>query len=244
MYMPLRKIMLIVALSFSIEAFGQDAGPISTGPSISSATANFAVSPPQLTIVGHNFGSVQPTVTLGGTSLTVISSSSSNVVADLPQALVLGASYTLTVTNNQSFLKPKATLDLTLGLAGPQPPQNHAYSAYCGSCTFGTSLTAVVSLPVPAGAYVISAKAIGDTVNGVSQPFSGTCYLTVQSSSTVLDTSLTTTGSPYTPVTIVNLAAVTLAAPDTILFQCQSGISVSEAVENAQLIATQVGGLN
>jgi hypothetical protein len=90
-----------------------------TAPVILNVTANLAPPPGTLTIVGQNFGSVQPTVTLGGTALTVESFTATTAVADLPAGLVLGTSYALVVTNNQAQLKATATLDVTLGPTGP-----------------------------------------------------------------------------------------------------------------------------
>lgn len=169
-----------------------------------------------------------------------MSFSSTSVVADLPQALVLGASYTLTLTNNQSFLKPKATLDLTLGLAGPQPPQSHAYSASCTtSCSPVNGLdtmSTLLSTPVPAGSYVINAKAElynGDAGSG------NACQIVVQSNSTILDVTHAQTGAYQNDVVIVNFAAAQLSVQDTLLFQCQGA-----PAGYAQLVATQVGGLN
>jgi hypothetical protein len=60
---------LLIALTAGM-TYGQD-GQSATTPVITSAQANFAVTPATLTINGQNFGAVQPTVTLAGTPLTV-----------------------------------------------------------------------------------------------------------------------------------------------------------------------------
>ena len=98
-------------------AFGQ--------PVISSAAANFLVNPPVLTITGKNFGAVAPSVTLGGTPLTVQSFTPSMAVATLPTGTNSG-SYQVVLVNNERPLHPSATFDVTLGAAGPAGPMGPA----------------------------------------------------------------------------------------------------------------------
>jgi hypothetical protein len=259
-----RTATLAVALGLcAAVAIGQDTGTLGTNPAIISVTANFAVTPAQLTIAGQNFGNTKPTVTLGRTSLTVVTFSPTSVVANLPPSLVLGASYPLTLVNNQSLLKAKASLDVTLGLtgppgppgpqgptgpAGPQGPQgvpgaqgppgppgpSHAYSASGQSAQIpGGMVVTLLSVSVPQGSYVINAKAVASS-GGVG---SVTCQLLLQSSSAVLDT----TGAISS--ILVNLATVQLSAADAILLQCSS-TPFNATASNFQLVATQVGGVN
>ena len=86
----------IAGLACTLLAFGQTAPVAKTAPEIYSATANFTPNPAQLTIVGANFGTA-PTVALGGTALTLVSPTPTQVVANLPAALDLSPSYNLTL---------------------------------------------------------------------------------------------------------------------------------------------------
>jgi hypothetical protein len=125
------------------------------------------------------------------------------------------------------------------GPTGPQGPpgsSNHAYSASCASCGTYYSMTTILSLPVPAGSFVINAK----TVLGVGMEGAvGSCQLVLQSSSTVLDQS--TIISQGGNGSVVNSAATTLASADTILLQC---LTEASGATYGQLVATQVGQLN
>ena len=108
---------LLSALGFQPAAWGQGILPV-----ISMATADFSKPTPQITITGQNFGSVKPSVSLGGIALTVESYSSSSIVADIPSSTLPGF-YRLTVTKNDSLLKLSAELDITLaGAASAGPP--------------------------------------------------------------------------------------------------------------------------
>jgi hypothetical protein len=129
------------------------------------------------------------------------------------------------------------------GQTGPQGPlgPSHAYSATCVSCPLaGGSLTTLLSLSVPAGAYAINAKVVS---SGSTEGPSGLCQLELQSSSTVLDQTQIAFGYAQGSDTIPNAAAVLLASADTILFQCQ-GNGSDMAITNGQLIAIQVAALN
>ena len=90
---------------------------ISHAATVSSATADFSVSPARLTIAGQNFGSGSPSVTLGAVSLTVESFSPTQIVADLPPSITAGT-YHLVVLSRQPL--SLNLLDVTLGTAGPQ----------------------------------------------------------------------------------------------------------------------------
>jgi hypothetical protein len=90
-----------------------------TAPRISGSIVNTTVTPNQLTIVGSNFGSIQPAVTLNDMLLTLISYSNTMVVAQLPNSFTPG-SYMLVVTNGQNA--QSGTSVTTVGAVGPQGP--------------------------------------------------------------------------------------------------------------------------
>jgi hypothetical protein len=94
-------------------------GQSTTAPRISGSIVNTTVTPYQLTIVGSNFGSIQPPVTLDDLPLTVISYTNTMVVATIPNSVVPG-SYTLVVTNGQNG--QSGTSVTTIGAVGPQGP--------------------------------------------------------------------------------------------------------------------------
>jgi hypothetical protein len=90
-----------------------------TAPRISGSIVNTTVTPNQLTIVGSNFGSIQPVVTLDDVLVMVISYSNTMVVAQIPNSVVPG-SYTLVVANGQNG--QSGTSVTTIGAVGPQGP--------------------------------------------------------------------------------------------------------------------------
>ena len=67
-----------------------DPDPVDTTPTISSITPSSAVAGDTITIAGTNFGT-SPTVTIGGTSATVISATATSIEAEVPESLGLGA---------------------------------------------------------------------------------------------------------------------------------------------------------
>lgn len=83
-------------------------------PIIDSAVPNYGTS--QLTIVGTGFTGTKLTVKLDGTALTVISSTATQIVTNLPAG---SGSFLLSVEAGSAT----GTFDLTLGVAGPQGPQ-------------------------------------------------------------------------------------------------------------------------
>lgn len=84
-------------------------------PTISSATPNYGTS--QLTIVGTGFGTGTPTVQIDALAATVVSHTSTQIVANLPNGIGVG-SYLLSVTASGTI----GSFDLTLGAVGPQGP--------------------------------------------------------------------------------------------------------------------------
>jgi hypothetical protein len=91
-----------------------------TAPRISGSIVNTNVTPNQLTVVGSNFGAIQPVVALDDMPLTPISYSNTMVVVSLPNSFIPG-SYTLVVTNGQNA--QSGTSVTTLGAVGPQGPK-------------------------------------------------------------------------------------------------------------------------
>jgi hypothetical protein len=88
-------------------------------PAIASVAVNTVNS--QMTIDGQNFSpaNLAPTVSMAGTSLTVLSFGNTVVVASLPASFGAG-SYSLTVTNSNS---ESGSFSVTLGSMGPAGPQ-------------------------------------------------------------------------------------------------------------------------
>src|SRR3989442_4835233 len=86
---------------------------------ITDATADFATH--TLTVNGKNFGADVPSVTLGTTPLTVLSVTTTRVVATLPASTPAG-SYRLVVARGPST-NQTGIFDLTIGTTGPQGPQ-------------------------------------------------------------------------------------------------------------------------
>jgi YVTN family beta-propeller protein len=76
----------------------------------------------QLTINGTSFGSGRPTVSMGGTPLSVNDGfSNTKIVANLPAPLPAAGDYLLMVTNASSHLS--GVLTVTIGAAGTQGPK-------------------------------------------------------------------------------------------------------------------------
>jgi alpha-tubulin suppressor-like RCC1 family protein len=114
----MRKILgLLLLLGIGLTLGGEARGtPGPAGPAlITSAAADASL----LTVSGSNFGT-GPTVTLGGTSLVVTSSSSSQIKATLPPGINPG-SYLLIVTSGTVLTT--AVFEVTIGSIGPQGPQ-------------------------------------------------------------------------------------------------------------------------
>lgn len=100
---------VVLALALCIPALA------GVGFNVQSAVPNYNTN--QVTINGTGFGSQTPKVDLDGQPLTVVSHTSTQIVANLP---TLGpGSYLLTVTAGSST----SPLVLTLGTSGPQGPQ-------------------------------------------------------------------------------------------------------------------------
>jgi hypothetical protein len=110
----LPAVSLLLALSCPV--FAQLSPAASTAPVIVSAVADLVHN--QITITGERLAPAtgSPVVTLDGTTLTLVSSAATKIVADLPAGLGAGA-FELTVNNGTS-----ASFDVTIGTVGPQGP--------------------------------------------------------------------------------------------------------------------------
>jgi hypothetical protein len=97
-------------------ALAQPSPAAAAAPLIVSAVVNSVQN--QITIAGQHLTPKKgsPTVDLDGTLLTLISSSSTQIVADLPAGLGAGT-FQLTVSNGTS-----ASFEVTIGAVGPQGP--------------------------------------------------------------------------------------------------------------------------
>jgi hypothetical protein len=95
-----------------------------SGPIISSALANYANN--QIVLTGENFkpAAAAPSVRLGGTALTLLSSTNRNIVAILPAGFA-PASYKLAVTNSNN---QTGSLIVAVGINGATGPQGPAGS--------------------------------------------------------------------------------------------------------------------
>ncbi len=87
-------------------------------PLILAAVPDSSVSPTQLTIMGENFGTLKPAVTLDSIPLTVVNFGSTSVTALLPAGLTPG-SYLLTLQRNGQK-QNTAEFDVALGAIGPK----------------------------------------------------------------------------------------------------------------------------
>jgi len=86
-------------------------------PIVSEVAENTAAT--QITIIGQGFGTATPKVTLGATSLAIVSATDTNITATIPIGTPAG-SYLLTVQNTGSHLFGLFTA--ALGQIGPQGP--------------------------------------------------------------------------------------------------------------------------
>jgi hypothetical protein len=103
-------------LALICPAFAQESPAASTAPVVVSVVADLVHS--QITVTGQRLtpATGSPAVHLDGTLLTLVSSTSTQIVADLPAGLGAGA-FELTVSNGTS-----ANFDVTIGTVGPQGP--------------------------------------------------------------------------------------------------------------------------
>jgi hypothetical protein len=107
-------------LALSCPPFAQESPAASTAPVVVSAVADLVHN--QMTITGQRLTPTtgSPVVTLDGKTLTLVSSASTQIVADLPAGLGAGT-FQLNVSNGASSL-----FDVTIGTVGPQGPAGPA----------------------------------------------------------------------------------------------------------------------
>jgi hypothetical protein len=99
--------------------FGVAPATAAVHPVIASATTNFSITEPTITITGEYFGSITPGVTLDGASLVVTTYTQTAVTALLPANIKPG-SYVLVLTNE--VLDLQGDFDVTIGAVGPEGP--------------------------------------------------------------------------------------------------------------------------
>ena len=87
-------------------------------PLILAAVPDSSASPTQLTIMGENFGTLKPTVTLDSIPLAVVSFGSTSVTALLPAGLTPGSYLLMLQRNGQK--QNTAEFDVALGAIGPK----------------------------------------------------------------------------------------------------------------------------
>jgi hypothetical protein len=107
----------------------------------------------------------------------------------------------------------------------------------------GAGFVTILSVSLPSGSYVITAKTNIASVNAV---LDNPCQLVTESAGVVLDSTMPSNSGDALLTNLANLATATLSGPDSILFQCAAitGAGGTVTVTNSQLIATQVNGIN
>ena len=115
---PQKTLCLVFLCSSAAIPLAQAAG---TAASVTSVTIDYATQPQTITIVGKLLAPAtgSPVVDLDAAKLTLVSSSATQIVADLPAGLV-AATYQLTVNNGSGAAA--SSFDVTYGAAGPQGP--------------------------------------------------------------------------------------------------------------------------
>jgi len=115
---PKRTLCLVLLCGSAGIPLAQAAG---TAASVTSVVIDYATQPQTITIAGKLLAPAtgSPVVDLDATKLTLVSSSATQIVADLPAGLV-AATYQLTVNNGSGAAA--SSFDVTYGAAGPQGP--------------------------------------------------------------------------------------------------------------------------
>lgn len=172
-------------LSFFLIVSGLCAAPAyaASAPTIVSAVANFQTN--QLTITGTNFGTGTPKVMLDGSSLQVVSSSATAVVATLPSSINPGA-YLLTLTNTSDNLR--VLFDVTLGTAGPQGSQGPQGLQGLQGPQGPQGIQGPQGTQGPQGAQGPAGMAVGNYDYGIS------AYLTSQPGNLIAENPIQTSG--------------------------------------------------
>ena len=94
---------------------------LASSPTLISTQINYSTTPNQITIIGQNFlhGTTQPTLSLDGDSLTVISATDTTIVANMPNPALPPGTYTLAIDASTGTV---ALYEVTNGAVGPQGP--------------------------------------------------------------------------------------------------------------------------
>jgi hypothetical protein len=92
-------------------------------PEVTSAEPTYKTNPPELTLVGTNFGTVLPVVTIDGLSALVVTHTNTLVKVKIPAAVyAVPGSYDLLLTRGSGECQTAATFDVTIGAVGLQGP--------------------------------------------------------------------------------------------------------------------------
>ncbi|WP_114205919.1 IPT/TIG domain-containing protein [Acidisarcina polymorpha] len=90
---------------------------------ITSAEPSYKTNPPELTLVGTNFGTGIPDVKIDGLSAVVVSHTNTRVVVKIPASVYeVPGSYDLLLTRIASQCQAATTFEVAIGAIGPQGP--------------------------------------------------------------------------------------------------------------------------
>jgi hypothetical protein len=256
----------IAALLSTIPAWADDNG---RDPAILAAIPDFSVTPAQLAIKGQNLGTSKPSVTLDAIPLSIVTFTSTAVTALLPPGLPAG-SYRLTLDPGAHGEKV-AQFDVAIGSIGtkgnPGPPgpagqagppgaqgppgpvgppgsggSTDVYSVTGPSVNLRILPQQVVSLPVPAGQYLLAfTSTIANTTSDILNPTVAiACSFVNAGSPNVMQLGPDVNQGVMTLHTVASLAA-----PATIAVNC-SGFTIrfSGRSDNNVLTALKVGAIH
>jgi hypothetical protein len=263
-------------LLLALQILSAPAGVLLAQPATAPVIANSIPSGNLLIIDGANFDAA-PAVTLNGSPVTLVSSTATQIVAQLPPGLAPG-SYTLVVINGKNH--QTATSVATIGAVGPQGPQgvpgqqgiqgpqgvpgtpgapgsqgptgpSDGYSADTNSGVlipgpngfFPTPTVVVASLQLPAGSYLVFAKASILVPNNGMPPTPSLirCFLD-NADFSYHSTSLGTTGPSYFTVNVQG--RFVLPSPATVSMFCNDEFPAGASAGNARISAVRVGQLH
>ncbi|HEY2012186.1 MAG TPA: IPT/TIG domain-containing protein [Bryobacteraceae bacterium] len=249
-------------LLLTLQILFAPAGVLLAQPQTAPVVANSIPSGSLVTIDGAHFGTA-PAVTLNGSPLTLVSSTDTQIVAQIPPGLAPG-SYTLVVINGQN--RQTGTSVVTIGAVGPQGlpgapgapgaqgpvGPSDGYSAHNISGAFlssgnsiGFPTTAAVSFQLPAGSYLVFAQASFYTpaeTTGPPVPFSFVrCTLDGANYSQRLAPTSTTDTLYFT----LNVQGwFILPAPAAVTMFCLEQFPAGTAVFDGTISAIRVGQLH
>lgn len=131
-----------------------------------------------------------------------------------------------------------------IGPTGARGPSN-AFSTFKTPSVSAGAATVVANLSVPAGSYVIVAKATafeGDAANVIE----GTCTLAAGTDTDVITFGLDTSSTVFDNLPITSTVVHTFATPGTITWTCEKagGAAAGFSVASRKLTAIQVASLS